>query len=191
VGKLFRREELQSMAEICLEHEVLICSDEIHCDLVFSGQRHVPIASLSPEISNNTITMMAPSKTFNLAGLQCSFAIIQNRELRKQYLGATKGLVPWVNLMGMTAALVAYRDGEPWLQQLLAYLESNRDFLFESLNSRLPAIHMAKPEATYLAWLDCRETDFSENPYLFFLEKARLAFNDGDSFGPGARDLSV
>lgn len=185
VGKVFLRAELERLSEICLQSDVLICSDEIHCDLVFHGYRHIPIASLDPVVAQNTVTLMAPSKTFNLPGLQCSFAIIQNRELREKYMAARKGLVPWVNLMGQVAAEAAYRDGGDWLVQLLRYLEGNRDYLSDFVQGELPGLSMAKPQGTYLAWLDCRETKIPGNPYEFFLEKAGVAFNDGKIFGRG------
>ena len=185
VGKVFSKQELEQMAEVCLDKGVLICSDEIHCELVYQGYRHVPIASLDPEIAQNTITLMSPSKTFNLAGLQCSFAVIQNPELRQKYLAARKGLVPWVNLMGLVAAKAAYEQGQSWLDQVLVYLEANRDYLADFVRDELPGIAMAKPEATYLAWLDCRQTGMDGNPYRFFLEQGRIAFNDGATFGKG------
>ena len=185
VGKVFSKQELEQMAEVCLDKGVLICSDEIHCELVYQGYRHVPIASLDPEIAQNTITLMSPSKTFNLAGLQCSFAVIQNPELRQKYLAARKGLVPWVNLMGLVAAKAAYEQGQSWLDQVLVYLEANRDYLADFVRDELPGIAMAKPEATYLAWLDCRQTGIDGNPYRFFLEQGRIAFNDGATFGKG------
>ena len=185
VGRVFRRAELERMAEICLRHGVAVCSDEIHCDLLYRGQQHIPIASLSPEIAQNTVTLMAPSKTFNIAGLQCSFAIVQNAALRNKLRHAGEGLVGWVNSMGLVAGLAAYRDGQEWLDQLLAYLEGNRDFLFDTVQAELPGIHMAKPEGTYLAWLDCRDADLGQNPYEFFLKQARVALNDGATFGAG------
>ena len=185
VGKVFSRAELESLAEICLQRDILICSDEIHCDLVYQGYRHIPIASLDPVVAQNTVTLMAPSKTFNLPGLQCSFAIIQNRDLREKYIAARKGLVPWVNLMGQVAAEAAYRDGGDWLAQLLQYLEGNRDYLSDYVQGELPGLSMAEPQGTYLAWLDCRETIISGNPYEFFLEKAGVAFNNGKMFGRG------
>jgi cystathionine beta-lyase len=185
VGKVFSRAELESLAEICLQRDVLICSDEIHCDLVYQGYRHIPIASLDPDVAQNTVTLMAPSKTFNLPGLQCSFAIIQNRELREKYMAARKGLVPWVNLMGQVAAEAAYRDGGDWLVQLLQYLEGNRYYLSGFVQGELPGLSMAEPQGTYLAWLDCRGTRTPGNPYEFFLEKAGVAFNDGKIFGRG------
>ncbi len=185
VGRVFRRDELLRMADVCLRKGVPICSDEIHCDLLFSGYRHHPIASLDPEIARQTITLMAPSKTFNLAGLQFSFAIIQNPDLRKQYQEATKGLVGWVNLMGWVAALAAYCHGQEWLDQLLLYLEGNRDTLYDYVKENLPGVRMSKPQGTYLAWLDCRELGIDGSPCEFFLQRAQVAFNDGAIFGTG------
>jgi len=185
VGRVFRREELERMAEICLRHDVVICSDEIHGDLIFQGHQHLPIASLSPEIAERTITLMAPSKTYNIAGLKCSLAIIQNPELRKKYEAAKVGLVPSVNILGYTAALAAYRDGQPWLDAVLRCLEDNREFLFEYVSAHLPGVTMHRPEGTYLAWLDCRQAGIPGNPHEFFLNEARVAMNDGAMFGRG------
>jgi cysteine-S-conjugate beta-lyase len=185
VGRVFQQEELERMAEICLRHGVIICSDEIHCDLVFRGYKHVPIASLDMEISRSTVTLMSPTKTFNLAGLQCSFVIVQNPELRKKLELATQGLVMWVNLMGMVAAIAAYRDGQEWLDQVLKYMEGNRDYLADYVGEQLPRLSMVKPEGTYLAWLDCRLAHFQGNPCEFFIQQARVGFNDGVTFGKG------
>jgi cysteine-S-conjugate beta-lyase len=185
VGRVFRKDELERMAEICLHKGVVICSDEIHCDLLFKGHKHIPIASLDKEIARNTVTLMAPTKTFNIAGLQCSFAIIQNQDLRMKLEGSMQGLVMWVNLIGMTATLAAYKDGQEWLDQVLQYLEGNRDFLFDYVKAHLPQVQMVRPEGTYLAWLDCRNTGIQGNPYKFFLKKAHVAFNDGVTFGKG------
>jgi cystathionine beta-lyase len=186
VGRVFRRDELERMAEICLRHGVLMVSDEIHADLVFSESRHVPLGSLDPEIARRTITLMAPSKTFNIAGLQCAYAIIPDETLRKQYLQANHGLLGWVNLMGATAAQAAYSDGQEWLDQVMAYLQANRDFMVDYVQRELPGIRVASPEGTYLAWLDCRSAEpaqAAEDPYHFFMEKARLGLNDGAGFG--------
>ena len=184
VGRVFRRQELERMAEICLRANVTICADEIHSDLVFEGREHTPIAALDPEIARHTITLIAPSKTFNLAGLQCGFAIIPNAELRDQFRSAREGLVPWVNAMGLIGAEAAYRDGQPWLDQLLPYLEANRDLVGDFVNRELPGIRMSKPDATYLAWLDCRELELA-HPFEFFLKHARVALSDGRTFGTG------
>jgi len=185
VGRVFRREELSRLAEICLRHGVTICSDEIHCDLVYRGHQHLPIAALDPEVARHTITLMAPSKTYNIAGLKCSFAIIPDEELRRRYRLAKQGLVGEVNLLGLTAALAAYQAGQEWLEQVLAYLQSNRDFLSEFIEREMPAFRVRRSEGTYLAWLDCREAGLHQTPYQFFLEKARVAASDGASFGRG------
>ena len=187
VGRVFRREELERMAEICLRHNVVICSDEIHCDLIFNGHCHLPIASLAPEIADRTITLMAPSKTFNIAGLGCSVAIVPNRELKDKFKAAHAGLVSHVNVLGLVAALAAYRDGQEWLDQVLAYLEANRDWLYQVVNEQLPGVRMGKPEGTYLAWLDCREAGIPSNPFEFFLKEAKIALNDGVAFGKGGQ----
>jgi len=181
---VFREEELLRMGELCLKHDVIICSDEIHCDLIYSGQTHIPIASLSSELAAQTITLMSPSKTYNIAGLDCSFAIIQNPELRRRFNRARAGLVGGVNIFGQAAAAAALKDGQEWLDQVLEVLESNRDFLFEYVRREWPGVKMFLPEATYLAWLDCRGLHL-ENPHEFFLNRAKVAFNDGASFGKG------
>jgi cystathionine beta-lyase len=185
IGKVFKAQELSRLAEICLRHDVVIVSDEIHSDLIFSPNHHVPTATLDPEVAQNTITLIAPSKTFNIPGLQCSIGIIQNRELRKRYQNAGRGILPWVNLMGMVAAIAAYQEGQEWLSQLLVYLEANLDFLNDYIKDHLPGIRMRPPEGTYLAWLDCRQAGIEGSPYQFFLENAKVAFNDGEIFGRG------
>lgn len=183
VGRVYTRHELERMAEICLRKNVVICSDEIHCDLIYPGHKHIPIASLDPEIAQRTITLMAPSKTYNIAGLSFSFAIIQNPEIRKQYNNSDKGLAHGVNILGMTAARAAYQEGQEWLDQVMEYLDGNRQVLHQFVNQQMPGVKMALPEGTYLAWLDCRETDAGEKPANFFLEKARVALGEGSGFG--------
>jgi cystathionine beta-lyase len=188
VGRVFRRDELEHMAEVCLRHDLVICADEIHCDLMLGGHRHTPIASLDPETARRTITLMAPSKTFNIAGLGCSFAVIQNAELRGRFKCARRaGVVPGVNILGFVAALAAYRDGQAWLDDLLAYLEANLDCLVEYVNAYLPGIAVSRPEATTLAWLDCRQAGLPGNPHQFFLRQAKVALNDGETFGQGGQ----
>jgi len=185
VGRVYTQDELERMAEICLRHDVVICSDEIHCDLLFSGHEHVPIASLAPEVARKTITLMAPSKTYNIAGLKCSFAVIQDEALRERYCAAHAGLISGVNLFGYAAALAAYSEGQEWLLDVLAYLERNRDLLMNYVAKELPGIEMVVPEGTYLAWLDCRAAEIQGEPAAFFLEAARVALNEGKWFGPG------
>jgi cysteine-S-conjugate beta-lyase len=185
VARVFTREELEKLAEICLRHKIVICSDEIHCDLLYPGYRHLPIAMLGPDVADQTITLMSPSKTFNLAGLGCAFAIIQNPALRRKWIAGSQGLIPHVNIMGLVAALAAYRDGQEWLNQVLAYLDENKNFLAEYVREKLPGLRMAKVEATYLAWLDCRQSAIRGNPFDFFLGEAGVAFNDGITYGKG------
>jgi cystathionine beta-lyase len=232
VGRVFTKQELEGMAEVCQRHNLVICSDEIHCDLIFPGHRHLPIASLAPEIEARTITLMAPSKTYNIAGLHASVAIISNPELRRRFVAAQRGIVPHLDIMGYRAMLAAYQvrrgedlplpplsplpavapsrcsgvvkdiavapsgcsgvvkdfaaddDGDPWLEQVLRYLQANRDFVFDAIR-RTPGLSMTRPEGTYLAWIDCRQAGIEEAPHRFFLEKARVGLNDGAQFGKG------
>ena len=186
-GRVFRKDELERLAEICLRNNIIICADEIHSDLVFSESKHIPIASISPEISSQTITLIAPSKTFNIAGLHTSVAVIQNEKLRTKFNSARKGLMGGVNLLGFTAAMAAYQEGLPWLDALMIYLESNRDFLTRAVNEEIPGIKMAKPEGTYLAWLDCREADLPGRPGKVFRKKAHVGMVDGEWFGKGGK----
>lgn len=188
VGRVFQSAELERMAEACLARDVVICSDEIHCDLIYRGGQHRPIASLDPAIAQHAITFMAPSKTFNLPGLQASFAIIQNAELRQRFQTARQGLVHSINVLGLVAMQAAYREGQSWLDELLVYLEANRDFVHDFVAAELPGLRMAKPEGTYLAWIDCREANLSD-PYEFFLEQAKVALSKGAIFGAGGESF--
>ena len=181
-GRVFRRNELEKMAEICLRNGVIICSDEIHADFVFKGFEHIPIASISPEIANNTITLIAPSKTFNIAGLGSAVGIVTNLEIKKQLIKNTKGLMSHTNVLGQVATVAAYSHGEPWLDALLSYLESNRDYLVDFVKDHLPGIEMGIPEGTFLGWLDCRQA-LNVSPSEFFLKNGRVALNEGERFG--------
>jgi cystathionine beta-lyase len=184
VGRAFDRTELERMAEICVSAGTVICSDEIHSDLLFDGHRHLPIASLDAAVARQTITIVGPSKTFNLAGLQCAFVIIPDPALRRRYVRFRNSVVAWVNAPGLIGAEAAYRHGEPWLRELLAYLQGNRDFVCDFVRCELPGVRVATPEATYLAWLDCRALGLDQ-PYEFFLNEARVALSDGKDFGSG------
>ena len=185
VGRCFNDTELKQLADICLRHDLIICADEIHCELLLGSVQHRPMATLAPEIADRCITLMAPSKTFNVAGLFCGFAIVQNPQLRKRLKQTAYGSLPEVNLLGLTAALAAYQHAEPWRLALLDYLKANRDFFIQTLNDQLPMLKTTVPEGTYLAWIDCREAGITGNAQRFFLEKALLAFNPGEEFGAG------
>lgn len=189
VGRCYTREELISLAEICTRNDLIICSDEIHCDLMLGNSSHLPIATLSPEIAKRCITLMAPSKTFNIAGLYCGFAIIQNPSLRKRYQLAAQGIVPQVNLLGFTAALAAYKNCETWHKELMIYLNGNRNFFIDYVQEHLPMLRTTIPEGTFLAWLDCSATGIIGNQHEFFLHLAKVALNDGQRFGQGGSDF--
>src|SRR5437773_4770974 len=185
VGRVFERDDLAAMASACLRRDVWIIADEIHGDLLFDGRQHVPMASLAPEIEQRTVTLMAPSKTFNMPGLKCAVAIVPNTAVRERLVAAVTDLVPKINVLGHVAAVAAYREGDAWLQALLPYLEANRDFLVTEVPRRLPGMTLAAAEATYLAWLDCRESRIpGGDPFTIFLDRSKVALNDGRLFGP-------
>jgi len=183
VGRVFRKRELERMGEICLTHNILICSDEIHCDLVYPEHKHLPIASLSEEFAMNTITLMAPSKTFNIPGLHFSFAVVQNEILRNKMTSTRNGMIGEPNILAQSAAKAAYECGREWLEALIKYLDQNRQLVVEFIRTNIPEIRIHSPEGTYLAWLDCSALDIEEEPFKFFLENARVALNDGEMFG--------
>ncbi|MBW2175957.1 MAG: PatB family C-S lyase [Deltaproteobacteria bacterium] len=183
-GRIFNRRELTDIAAVCEQHDVVICSDEIHCDLLLDkDKKHIPIASLSPEIADRTITLMAPSKTFNIPGLGCSFAVIPNPELRSRFRRSMYGITPDVNLFGYEAAMAAYRDGHAWLEALIDYLVGNRA-LVEKVIRETAGLKVNHVEATYLAWIDARSLAM-DSPAAFF-ENAGVGLSNGKDFGgPG------
>ena len=183
-GTAFSRDHLAMIAEACMSSGTLIISDEIHCDLLFDGRRHTPIASLCPEAARCTITLMAASKAYNIAGLKTAFAIIPDPRLRVRFDGFRLGMVDSVNALGLVATEAAYTSAETWHHSLLACLQSNRDHLVEQIGQRFPRLSMTRPDATFLAWIDCRATNLV-NPQEFFLARARVGLNDGATFGPG------
>ncbi len=185
VGRAFNRHELEEIATFCERHNLVICSDEIHCDLLLDGTQHIPVASLSPEVAQRTITLMAPSKTFNVPGLGASFAIVPNPALRKQMEQAMAGIVPHVNILGMVAAEAAYARCDDWLAALRAYLTANRDFAIQFVETQMPGVNFTCPEATYLLWLDLRSAGIGDKPSDFFLREAKVAMNEGAWFGEG------
>ena len=189
VGRVFNKEELTQLAMICDKHDLTICSDEIHCGLVLDPDKaHVPIATLAHVIAQRTITFMSPSKTYNLPGLGCAFAIIPHRGLRQKFKQSMAGIVPGVNLLGYVAALAAYRDSSDWLAALLSYLRWNRDLVKNTIDG-IQGLSMHHVEATYLAWLDTRGAGIEE-PMKFF-ERAGVGLADGSDFGgPGFVRLS-
>jgi cystathionine beta-lyase len=184
LGIIFSRKELLRMAEICIRNEVLIVSDEIHSELLLDDNKFTPLAKLSSEIAQHTITLIAPSKTFNVPGLFCGFAIVPNQELRQRYVRELEHLRIHVNSMGLHAARIAYSgqcDG--WLTELRHYLTVNRDFLVDYVTQYMPDVRTTIPKATYLGWLDFTQTAVKDSPYDFFLKEAKVALSDGKIFG--------
>jgi cysteine-S-conjugate beta-lyase len=184
VGRVWTLQELTALAEFAERHDLVICSDEIHCGLVLDESvRHVPMATLSEDTARRTITLMAPSKTFNVPGLGCSFAVISDDSLRRSFRKAMGRIVPHVNLLGFTAAEAAYLYGEEWRRELIEYLRGNRDLVAREV-ATMPGLHVAHVEATYLSWIDVRETGI-EDPVTFF-EEAGVGLSGGSDFGlPG------
>ncbi len=183
VGRVWRREELVAVAELAERHDLIICSDEVHADLILdTDKQHLPLAMLSPELSRRTITLQAPSKTYNIPGLGCSYAVVSDAGLRRRLHQAMEGIVPHVNLMGYVAAEAAYRHGEPWRLALLDYLRANRRLVQQSIEAM--GLAMSSVEATYLAWIDVRGRGI-EHPQRFF-EAAGVGLSGGRAFGlPG------
>jgi cystathionine beta-lyase len=184
LGIIFSRRDLQRMAELCIENNVLIVSDEIHSELLLDGNSFTPLAKLSAEIARHTVTLVAPSKTFNVPGLFCGFAIIPDKELRKRYVEEVTRLRLHVNGMGLYAAETAFSgqcDG--WLGDLRRYLTANRDFLVEYVSGKMPGVRLTNPDATYLGWLDFTQTGIKGSPYQFFLKNAKVALSEGRIFG--------
>jgi cystathionine beta-lyase len=175
---------VRQVAAFCLKHGLVLVSDEIHCDLILDDLPHTPAALLSPEIAARTITLMAPSKTYNIAGLGCSFALIPDTKLRSQFVRAAAGIVPEMNPLSYAACEAAFREGEPWRQALLAYLRGNRDLIASFLRERLPAITLTPCEATYLAWLDVSALNLKDPGHYF--EQHGLGFADGAQYGAPA-----
>jgi cystathionine beta-lyase len=183
-GRVWTEDELQALADVALRHGLVIGSDEIHAGLILDEHRtHLPIACLGPEIASRTVTLMAPSKTFNIPGLGCSFAVISDAALRRGFTHAMEGIVPHVNVLGYVAAQAAYEQGEPWRQALLAYLRGNRDLVEEAVTC-MPGVGSTHVEATYLAWIDTRASGIRD-PMAHF-ERGGVGLSDGAHFGaPG------
>jgi cystathionine beta-lyase len=187
VGRVWTPEELNNLADICLKNNILIISDEIHCDLVLPGFTHTPMASLSEKIAENIVTLIAPSKTFNLAGLSTSSVIIKNPVLRKSFNRIVDNLhVGNGNIFGNTASIAAYTKGHKWLDALLDYIDNNIEFVKDYCGKMIPEIIPVQPEATYMIWLDCRRFGMSgKDLQNFFVHKAGVGMNEGSTFGPG------
>ncbi len=184
IGRVWGREDLIKMGKIVIGNGAIVISDEIHCELLMKGYKHTPFASISKEFEQNSIVCMAPSKTFNLAGLSASSIIIPNKKLRDSFREA--GGAHGVNLFGLTALEAAYRYGDEWLEQLLGYLQENLDFTIKYFKEKIPQIKPVPLQGTYLLWLDCRALGMDDKALSNFMKKkAKVGFDDGAMFGLG------
>ena len=187
IGRAWSQIELNRLAEICNKNKILILSDEIHCDLVLPGFTHTPMASLSAETAENTITCLSPSKTFNLAGLSTSSVVISNPLLRKQFIRTSENLhIGNGNIFGTIASISAYYHGNEWLDSMLEYIDMNVDYADNYFRKMIPEIIPVKPEATYMIWLDCKNFEMTGKELRdFFVRNAGVGMNEGATFGPG------
>ncbi|HEX2860776.1 MAG TPA: PatB family C-S lyase [Lacunisphaera sp.] len=184
VGRVFTRPELEQVAAFCSRHNLVLVSDDIHCDLILDDLPHIPVASLAAETAARTITLLAPSKTYNIAGLACSLAVISDTKLRQQFIRAMAGIVPEMSPLGYAACEAAFRDSEPWRQALIAYLRVNRDLIDAFLKEHIPMITMTPCEATYLAWLDVSALNLKDPGHFF--EQHGVGLADGAQYGTPA-----
>ena len=185
VGRVWTRDELMRMGEIVVGKEAIMVSDEIHCELLFKGHQHIPFATLSPEFEQNSLTCMAASKTFNLAGLDASVIIIPNKKLRDRFNETKKGMMPSGSIFGVVALEAAFNHGDEWLEQFLSYMQGNLEYLMTYFEKHIPKIKVIKPEGTYLIWLDCRELGLNSNDLMTFMNReARVGLDHGFVFGP-------
>lgn len=185
-GRAFEREELEQLGRMALEHDMVIVSDEIHADLIYGDRVHIPIAALSPEIARRTITLTSATKAFNLAGLPCALAVLGSDVLKQRFRELPPHTVGHGGILGTEATVTAWTEGSVWLGALREYLDGNRRHLVQRIDSELPGVVVRAPEATYLAWLDCRSLGLEPDAHGFFLEQARVALSDGPDFAsPG------
>ncbi|GLC28863.1 MalY/PatB family protein [Clostridium omnivorum] len=191
VGRVWTKEELTRLGDLCVKYNVLIISDEIHCDLVYKGYKHIPIASICKEYSDITATCVAPSKTFNIAGLQTASVIIANEELRAKFNSVleSNGLMG-PNMFGIEATEAAYKYGEPWLDELLIYLQNNLNYLLEYMNEKMPRLRVVVPQGTYLVWVDFSDYGLNSTElHERLLEKGKVWFNEGYIFGDAGKNF--
>jgi cystathionine beta-lyase len=186
-GRCFTRQELEGLAELALANDLSIISDEIHADLVFSPHSHIPIASLSPEVAERTVTVMSASKAFNIAGICLAFAVFGGEAIRKKFDKIPRHLRGGVSALSVAAVSAAMTQAQPWLDEVVGYLHANRDYLSEHARDRWPRVGYYAPDATYLSWFDFRSYDLRPNPYAFFLEQAKVALGNGARFGEPGR----
>jgi cystathionine beta-lyase len=187
-GRVYTRDELMTLGNLAVERDLVILCDEIHADLLYPGSTHIPIGTLSPEIAARTITITSATKGFNIAGLRAAVMHFGSAELRERFRQRVPdGLMGQIGITGTDATVAAWRHGQPWLDEVMVRLKSNRDYVAQFIKEELPGIHHYTPESTYLAWLDCRALDLPGTPFEFFLNQAKVGLNDGAMFGTPGR----
>ena len=186
-GVCWSKETLQRLADFCYEHNIIVISDEIHSDMALFGNRHVPFASVSERAADISITFAAPTKTFNMAGIVSSYAVISNDDLRQRFYGWLKANeLDEPTIFAPIATITAYQKGEEWRKQMLAYVEDNVRFVEDYCREHIPGVRPLRPQASFLVWLNCRGLGLNHDKLLeLFIDKAHLALNDGEMFGPG------
>lgn len=186
-GRVLGRAELERLGEIALANDLVVLADEIHADLVFDGRTHVPFASLDPELERRTVTFHSATKAFNTAGLRCAAAVFGGEALHERFRSVPRRIFGGLDRFGAAVTRIAWEECDEWLAALVRYLEANRGFLAETLASRMPGVVCHPPQATYLAWLDCRSLALPSEPYEYFLEHAEVALSEGLTFGEAGR----
>jgi cysteine-S-conjugate beta-lyase len=190
-GRAFSRAELEQVAAFASRHDLVVVSDEIHADILYPGSTHIPLASLSPEMAARTITITSATKSFNIPALRCAVMYFGTAELRRRFFKQVPArLLGSPSVTGVDATVAAWDDGQPWLDEIMAQLRANRDWLAQTLPAALPGVTMRLPEATYLAWLDCSALELGQPAGQFFLDKARVGLNFGESFGAKYADFA-
>ena len=185
--RAFTLEELKRIGELCLKYHVIVVSDEIHCDLTYKGYKHIPFGSISEEFANNCMVLINPSKTFNIAGFRTGAAIIPNEQLRENIqITIVDNKNYGRTIFGMSTFITAYTQCDYYADEMMEYLQGNRDFMLSYIRERIPRIKLAEPEATYLMWLDCRDLNMGQEELkAFMFNRAKLGLNDGATFGAG------
>ncbi len=190
-GRSWMRSELEAVAELAIEHDLIVLADEIHNELVFPGHRHTVFETLGPEVKERTVTITSATKSFNLAGLELALLVFGSEKLKKRFDELPRFVLAHPGILGVEAARAAWSRGDPWLEETVAYLDANRAFLTDFVNRRLPGVVHGPQEATYLYWLDCRGLDLPMPASRFFLKRAKVALNDGAEFGPPDSPLGL
>jgi cysteine-S-conjugate beta-lyase len=184
-GRVFSRDELLAVGQFAIAHDLIVISDEVHCDLIYPGKQHIPFASLGPDIAARTVTLNSATKTFNIPGLRCAFLAFGNEALRDRFHKRIPlRLTGSINVVGADATVAAWTECQPWLDAVMAHLLKARNRVADVLAAEAPEIRFHAPEATYLGWLDCRELELSTSAFDFFHNKARIGFSAGETFEP-------